>query len=124
MPLSGKYNFPGIKKWGAAGIKAALSATTWGVWLLKYSFGPVLDWVIEFGVNWMANKGLIVLNIGAIYVDGEIDQAAFDEAIDQGIKRVKQAGATLSEKEAKEIDDAVIAAADQALPYGNKPSDP
>ena len=122
MGITGKYNFPGIKKWGAKGISLALASTTWGAWLLKYTFGPVIDYVLELIVNWLANKGLIVLNIGAIYVGGEIDQAALDRAIDQGIEKVRLAGGKLTPKQEKEIDDAVIQAADQALPYGKSPT--
>lgn len=124
MAVTGKYDFTGIKKWGAKGISLALATTTWGAWLLKYSFGPVLDYILELIVGWMANKGLIILNIGAIYVSGEIDQHALDKAIDQGLEKIKNAGGKLSEKEIKDIDDAVIKAANEALPYGNTPPKP
>lgn len=121
MPLSGKYDFEGIKKWGAKGIALALSTTTWGAWLVGHTFEPLMSRLIEFGINWLANKGLILLNIGAIYIEGEIDQGALDKAIDEGIKRVQLAQGTLTPEQIKEIDDGVIKAADKALPYGKPP---
>jgi hypothetical protein len=113
MAFSGKYDFQGIKKWGAAGLKAAF---------------PVLgrvplisDLLSEFLANWLANNGLILLNIGAFYVEGELDQKALDKALDAGIKAVEAPGVVLTAQQMKEIDDAVIKAADKALPYGKPP---
>lgn len=123
MGLTGKYDFSGIQSLGVKGLNLILGATTWGAWLLSSAFSPVINYLEELGINYLANKGLILLNIGAIYVDGELDQAALDQAIDQGLERVKLAGATLSQAEAKDIDDAVIKAADKALPYSSSGSD-
>ena len=117
MGLSGKYNFQGIKTKGAAGLKLALSSSPYTAWLAKI---PALsDLLLEFVTNWLANKGLIVLNVGYFYVDGKIDQAALDRAIDSGIARVAAGG--LTPEQMKEIDDAVINAANKALPYGKAP---
>lgn len=117
MGLSGKYDFKGIKKVGSAGIKAALSASPYTAWLLK--FGAILDLGLEFGTNWLANNGLIVFNIGAFYVKGELDQKALDNAIEAGLKKIQQSNGNLTPEQIKEIDDAVIKAANQALPYGS-----
>lgn len=120
MPITGKYNFKGIKEKGAAGLRLALSSTPQTAWLVKY---PALtNFLLEAFANWLANKGLIVMNIGAYYVEGKLDQKAFDEAMDKGILRVDAAGGTLTPEQIKEIDDAVIKAANKALPYGRKPS--
>lgn len=117
MPISGKYNFQGIKEKGALGIKLALSSTGWGAAFLKV---PLSTTVLEFVTNWLANKGLIVMNLGTYYVGGELDQAALDKAIDAGIRAI-ESGEQMSPERIKEIDDAVIKAADKALPYGRKP---
>ena len=114
MPVSGKYDFKGIKKQGAGGLKLALASNPSTVWITKI---PLLGTVLEFGVNWLANNGLVLLNIGAIYVNGELDQALLDRSFDEGIKKVEQAGGTLTPEQIKEIDDAVIKAARKALPY-------
>lgn len=115
--MGGKYDFPGIKKWGAKGLSLALATTGWGSWLIKWSFGPLLDWFLEQLVGWLANKGLIVLNIGAIYANGEFDQKAFDDAMNEGIKKVEAARGQLTPDQIKAIDDEVIKAADKFLPY-------
>jgi hypothetical protein len=118
MGITGKYNFVGIKKQGAIGLRLALLSSPSTAWLLK--FGSLSEVLLQATANWFANKGLIVLNIGAIYVNGEIDQALLDRAIDSGIKAVENAGGSqnLTPEQIKEIDDAVIAAADKALVYG------
>lgn len=105
MGLTGKYDFPGIKKFGAAGIKAALSLSPYTAWLLK---APLLDTLLEAIANWFANQGLIVINLGIIYVDGELDQKAFDKAMDQAIEKSKVPG--LSDAQKKAIDDDVVQA--------------
>ena len=122
MGLSGKYNFKGIKKTGAAGLRLALASSPATAWILKGGF--VTTFALEFFSNWLANNGLIVMNLGAYYIGGEFDQKAFDTAIDQGLKAVENSGGKLTPEQIKEIDDAVIKAADKALPYGSKPSRP
>jgi hypothetical protein len=119
MPISGKYDFPGIKKKGAIGLKMALASSPYTAWFLK--LGTLSTLLLEFFANWLANNGLVVLNIGAIYVNGEIDQALLDRAIEEGLKKVEDPNSHLTPEQMKEIDDAVIKAADKALPYGSKP---
>lgn len=115
MGLSGKYDFVGIKKHGANGLRLALASSPVTAWILK--FGPLTDLVLEFAANWLANNGLIVLNVGAIYINGEINQGVLDSAIDAGLRAVEKSGGRLTPEQIKEIDDAVIRAANRALPY-------
>lgn len=121
MALSGKYDFQGIKKLGAAGIRSALATSPYTAWL--NSLPALTDFLLEFIANWLANNGLILLNTGAYYVNGKLDQKALDSAIENGLKRVSS-GEKLTPQQIKEIDDAVIKAADKALPYGRKPTKP
>jgi len=119
MALSGKYDFKGIKKVGSAGIRAALATSPYTSWLLRFGF--LLDLGLEFATNWLANNGLGILNIGAYFVNGKLDTNALSNAIEAGI--IKAQG-PLTPEQIKEIDDAVIKAADKALAYGklvNKP---
>lgn len=113
MSISGKYDFNGIKKQGASGLKLLLASDPATAWILKV---PFLNSLLESFVNWATNKGLVILNIGAIYVNGEIDQSALDKAIDEGLKKI----GTLTPEQMKEIDDKVIEAANRALPYSRK----
>ena len=112
-----KYDFKGIKAQGANGLKLALASNPNTAWMLKV---PFITNLLEMGVNWAANNGLILLNIGAIYVNGEIDQNLLDRSIEDGLKKVEQSGGTLTPEQIKEIDDAVIEAANRALPYSRK----
>lgn len=118
MGLTGKYNFKGIKEKGARVIKTALAASPYTAWLLKFNI--VLDLALEAFSNWLANKGLIIMNVGYFYVDGKLDQAALDRALNRGIEEV-DSGKILTPEQMKEIDDAVIKAANEALPYGKPP---
>jgi len=114
MAISGKYNYSGIKKQGAAGLSALLASNPSTAWLIKV---PLINTLLEFISNYLANKGLILMNLGAIYVNGVVDQHLLDRAMEEGLKRVEQSGGTLTPEQIKEIDDAVIKAARKALPY-------
>ena len=117
MPLTGKYDFKGIKKQGAGGLKLALASNHSTMWMVKV---PFIMTLLEAGINWLTNNGLILLNIGAIYVGGQIDQGLLDRSIEEGLKKVEQSGGSLTPEQIKEIDDAVIEAANRALPYSRK----
>jgi len=117
MVLSSKYNFKGIKAQGAIGIKLALASNPSTVWMTKI---PLIGTLLEFGVNWLANNGLVLMNIGAIIVNGEVDQALLDRAIDEGYKKLENPNIKLTPEQMKEIDDKVMEAADRALPYSRK----
>lgn len=111
MGLTGKYDFPGIKKYGALGIETALGTTVWGAALLRIPvFGSLLKGALGLGVNWLANQGLMVLNIGAIIVEGHFDQKDFDSAMDAALKSVESSNGKLTAAQKKVIDDEVIKA--------------
>lgn len=111
MGISGKYDFKGIKKHGAAGLRLALAASPASAWLLR--FGALTDLILEFLANWLANNGLMVMNLGAIFVEGELDQKHLDDALDMAIEAIKRKGGreALTPDERKAIDDEVIKAA-------------
>lgn len=127
MPLAGKYNFPGIKKAGVAAIEAALATTTWGASLMANVFfklfKPAEEALLGLAIEWFANKGLIVLNLGAIYVNGEIDQGLFDRAMDEGLKKVENGRDKLSEADGRKIDNDVILAARRFIDFGAAPNE-
>ena len=123
MGLSGKYDFRGIKKMGAAGLRSALASTPQLAWSL--AGGRLTDLVLEFATNWLANKGLMLLNFGAIEVTGEIDQKNFDAAMDAAINEITKRGGrdALTPAQKKVIDDEVIRAARKFIVIGSgKPS--
>jgi hypothetical protein len=107
LGVTGKYDFQGIQKAGRAGINALLASTAWGAWIIASPFHTVLDLVEDLAINFLANRGLLVVNIGAIYVSGEFQQSDFDKAFDDAIQKSKTPG--LSDAQKKVIDDQVIA---------------
>lgn len=120
MALKGKYDFPGIKKAGTAGLTAALAGTTWGASALASAvWGPIIRTALGFLTEWLANKGLVIVNTGIELVDGQFDQRKFDVAMDVGIARARKPG--LTPQEIKEIDDAVIEAFDDFADIGAAP---
>lgn len=109
MSLSGKYDFKGIKKYGALALSTALASTPWGGWVVRtWGIRHIFDILAEWAVNWAANKGLMVLNLAAIKVEGEWDQKGFDKAMDEALGLADRGG--LTDAQIKEIDDKVIAA--------------
>lgn len=117
MPLSGKYDFPGIKKMGATALRVALSSFPATAWYFKV---PGSQLVAEFIVNWLANKGLLILNLGAIIIDSEIDQHALDKAMDDALRKITEQGGRdkLTPEQKKAIDDEVIKAARKFIVIG------
>lgn len=118
MGLTGRYNFPGIQKAAGVAIDALLAGTTWGAWILASPFKIVLAPLRNLIVNFLANRGLIILNIGANIVDGVVDQKGLDMAIDAGLKRVMQGRDTITPEEGKAIDDEVRKAFDEDADLG------
>lgn len=105
---TGKYDFPGIREKGAAALKALLLTTGWGAAIIASPFKPVIDMVLSFASEWLANRGLIVINVGAIYVNGEFRQDKFDQAMEEGLAKAKAPGLTDAQK--KVIDEEVLQA--------------
>lgn len=115
-----KYDFPGIQKLGTAGIRSALALSPYTAWLL--SLGFVLDFGLNLLVGYLANNGLIILNVAANSVTGEIDQMSFDKAIDEAISKITIAGGVdkLTPAQKKAIDDEVIKAARKLIVIGKR----
>jgi hypothetical protein len=106
MPLiTGKYDFPGIRKAGTAAISAALATTAWGAWILASPFKPLVSYLDGLLIQWLANQGLVIINLGAIYINGVVDQANFDKSMDAALAKVQTPGLTDAQKKA--IDDGV-----------------
>lgn len=120
MPISGKYDFKGISKMGAVGLRAAFSMSPYTAWINK--FGALADLLLEFVSNWLANRGLVILNVGANYVNGVIDVHQLDKAFDSALDQITIKGGRdkLTAAEKKAIDDEVIKKARELIVI-NKP---
>lgn len=117
MALTGKYDFKGIKKFGVAGLKLLIASTSWGVWALQKIpfFGYIEDIVLGLFVNWSANKGLVVLNVGAIFVEGSWDQNALDTAFEDALRAIQKGRDKISPEQGKAFDEAVREAARKSI---------
>lgn len=122
MGLTGRYDFKGIQRAVTTGINALLITTSWGAWLLASPFNLVIQALENAAVNWLANRGLIVLNVGAIIIDGAIDQSALDSAIGTALQQLQTGNVTPSE--GKAIDDSIRQAFDKAADVGATNADP
>ncbi len=118
MAVTGRYDFPGIKRTLGLLIDGVLAGTVWGAWILASPFRPVIDYLRDLIINYLANRGIIILNIGANIVAGQLDQKAFDQAIEDGLQRVMQGRDRITPEEGKAIDDKVRAAFDDDADLG------
>ena len=99
-------------------LKALLVSTTWGSYLLKFPlFGMIEDAFFKLLVNYLANKGLIVLNIVAIVGESEIDQNNLDSAIESGLRQVQLGRDKLTLAQGKAIDESVRKAARRFIKF-------
>lgn len=113
MGLTGKYNFKGIKSASALTVFTAFAASPFLSWTTNGLVGRLTILLLEAGCNWLANKGLVILNVGHDYLKGHIDQAGLESAMKAAIKRVHETKTKLTPEEVKAIDDEVIAAFDK-----------
>lgn len=107
MGITGRYNFPGIQKAARLIIDGLIAGTGWGAAILASPFKPVLDYLIDLLDNYLANRGIILLNIGVNIIDGIVDQKAMDKALDDGIRKVMQGRDKITPKDGEAIDDKV-----------------
>lgn len=118
MGITGRYNFPGIQKATGRLIDGLIAGTAWGAWLLASPFKPLVAYARDLLVNYLANRGIIILNVGVNIVDGVLDQKAMDDALDAGIRRVMQGRDKITPAEGQAIDDKVRKAFDENADLG------
>lgn len=117
---TGKYNFPGIKKAGAKALEAALGSTSWGAAIIASPFKFLINAAAEWFIEYLTNQGLVIVNLGAVVVEGELDQSKFDNAMDEALEKVKIPG--LSDAEKGAIDEKVRQAFRKFAHINSKPS--
>lgn len=119
MGITGRYSFPGFQKAAGIAIDGLLAGTSWGAWILASPFKIIIQSIRDLIVNFLVNRGLIVLNIGEAIVDGMVDQSKLDDAVDAGIKKVMQGRDKITPAEGKAIDDKIRAAFDADADLGS-----
>lgn len=71
-------------------------------------FGKITFFFLEKLMNFLANNGLILLNIGVDHLQTAIEKDNFDEAIEEALKVVRNTKGKITKERAHEIDQPVI----------------
>lgn len=110
--MSGKYDFPGIKRLGGASLRLIIAPIPHVGWIANTFVGV---FITDMLANFLANRGLMLLNIGGFYVTAEFNQMDFDKAMEAGINEVESKEGKLSSADTKRIDDEVMRVARRYL---------
>lgn len=102
-----KHDFKGIKKLGATALFTAVASSPFG-FLTNGLLGKITFFLLEKIANWLANQGLIILNVGAAYLKTNFEQKAFETAMQKAFELVDGKQGKLNPAEVKAIDDEVI----------------
>lgn len=113
MGLTGRYNFPGIQKAVRKAVDVLIAGTTWGAWIIASPFKPAIDAVEDLLINYLTNRGLIVINVGDVMVEGKINQIKLDNALDSAFEKLKVGRDKITPEEGAKIDAETDAAFDQ-----------
>ena len=103
-----KYQFDGIAKFNATVIFTAMAASPLA-FLTTGLLGRFTFFALTKLGNVIANKGLIIANVGVDYVLTLNQKGNFDSIIEDALKEVKDKKGRLTDAEKKAIDDKVIA---------------
>ena len=106
-----KHRLEGIGEASAAVVLAALKANPNTSFLSGGIAGKIAFFFLKLLFMFLADLGLIVLNVGAEKLKTIIDQNDFDESFDDAeklIEKIRSTGRELTEDEIKSIDGPVI----------------
>lgn len=95
-----------------AAFDAIAAGTTWGAWLVTSPFAPVIGALEDAATNFLINRGLIVLNVGAVMVEGVVNQDLLDTAIDNALDKLKLGRNSVTPAQGAQIDADTTAAFD------------
>lgn len=118
MGISGRYDFKGIQKAIGTLVDGFLASTSWGAWILASAFKPVITAAENLLINYLTNRGLVILNLGDILVNGSVDQTKLDSAIDDALKKLQIGHDKITPAEGAEIDAEVVKAFDESADLG------
>ncbi len=106
-----KHKFWGIGATGAAIIVSGLAATPATAFLANGIIGKIIFYIAKLLCAYLANLGLIVLNVGSAKLETITESGTFDgswESADELIKKIRDTGRELTDEEIKAIDGPVI----------------
>jgi hypothetical protein len=81
--------------------------------LVASPFKPAIDVIEDLVTNWLINRGLIVIDIGAVMIEGKVDQALLDNALDLAFEKLKVGRDKITPQEGSKIDAETTQAFDQ-----------
>jgi hypothetical protein len=113
MGLTGRYDFKGIQKAVRRVFDIFAATTSFGAWLVASPFKPAIDVIEDLVTNWLINRGLIVIDIGAVMIEGKVDQALLDNALDLAFEKLKVGRDKITPQEGSKIDAETTQAFDQ-----------
>lgn len=105
--MTQKHDFKGIKKVGATVLLGVIASSPFS-FLATGFLGRVTTFFLEKIVNVLANKGLIILNVGAMHFKTEAEAKAYVAGMELALKKVSESEGRLTPEQVKEIDDEVI----------------
>lgn len=106
-----KHRLEGIGSASAAVIMVALAANPQTTFLTIGILGKIVFFVFKLVCMFLANIGLIVMDVGAAKLEVIIDEENFEEGWDRAenlIKRIRATGRELTDEEIAAIDGPVI----------------
>lgn len=113
MGLTGRYDFKGIQKAGERLIDALLVGTTWGAWLVASPFMPAVRIIEGLLINYLTNRGLIIIDVAGVLINGKIDEAKLTDALNSAFDKLKVGRDKITPAEGAKIDAETTAAFDQ-----------
>lgn len=105
-----KYDLPGFGKVQALLVFTAMASGPLA-FLTTGIPGKIVFPLLELAGEWLASKGLVLLNIGAEKVETLIEENAYDGSFEKAFEAINAKRGKLTDAEKKSIDDKVIAAA-------------
>lgn len=113
MGLTGRYDFKGIQKAGERLIDVLIAGTGWGAWLLASPFMPAVRMLEGLLINYLTNRGLIVIDVAAVLINGKIDEARLTSALNSAFEKLKVGHDKITPAEGAKIDAETDAAFDE-----------
>lgn len=116
-----KYKFWAIGEASASVIMAMMLANPGTAVFAQGFLGKIMFWVFKILCAYLANLGLIVMNVGAAKLEVIADESKFDgswNTADNLIKKIRDTGRELTPEEIAEIDAPVIAAFEKFATFG------
>lgn len=106
-----KYKFEGLGGAQATIIMALLAANPSTLFLTQGILGRIVHFVLKKLGMYLANYGLIFINVGAAAVETMVDAGNYDDAwsdAEKAVKLIRDQGRKLTDEEIKAIDAPVI----------------